>query len=108
MNIDTRKYIRDEVGKCSFCGFCEYVCPTYIVTGNRLYSPRGRINLIKKFLDEGGWGKSLEESIYTCLFCKACESECRSEIKIVDVILKARNLLIESIKVKLSHPSGYP
>ena len=88
--IDT---ISREVAKCSFCGFCEYVCPTYIVTKDRLLSPRGRINTIKNYLENGVWSESKELSIYTCLLCRACEPECPSKISIVETIIKFRFLV---------------
>ena len=37
---------------CVHCGFCNATCPTYLLTGNELEGPRGRIYLIKSVLEE--------------------------------------------------------
>ncbi len=100
-----KRFIEREVSKCSFCGFCEYICPTYQVSIDRIYSPRGRINLIKNLFREGWFNEIVEKSIYTCLLCRACEYECPSNISIVEVIRKTRILLVGGgIKLKSLSP----
>ena len=62
---------------CVHCGFCNATCPTYLLTGNELEGPRGRIYLIKNML-EGRIAPtaSTVEHIDNCLACLACETTC--------------------------------
>ena len=39
---------------CVHCGFCTATCPTYVLLGDERDSPRGRIELIKAMLEDGG------------------------------------------------------
>ncbi|HUZ63536.1 MAG TPA: 4Fe-4S dicluster domain-containing protein, partial [Acetobacteraceae bacterium] len=36
---------------CVHCGFCTATCPTFVLLGDELDSPRGRIYLMKDMLE---------------------------------------------------------
>src|SRR2546428_12268328 len=69
---------------CVHCGFCTATCPTYVLLGDELDSPRGRIYLIKNMLEQDGpnGGKTIStetvKHIDRCLSCLACMTTCPS------------------------------
>jgi glycolate oxidase iron-sulfur subunit len=80
---------KPEIEKCRHYGFCTATCPTYVVLGDELDSPRGRVDLIGKMLEEGG-APSAEtvKHIDRCLSCLACTSTCPTSIdygKLIDI-----------------------
>src|SRR5213075_2689853 len=66
---------------CVHCGFCTATCPTYVLLGDELDSPRGRIYLIKNML-EGSEPIGVEtvKHIDRCLSCLACMTTCPSGV----------------------------
>ena len=66
---------------CVHCGFCTATCPTYLLLGDELDSPRGRIYLIKDML-EGGKAASAEvvRHVDRCLSCLSCMTTCPSGV----------------------------
>ena len=76
---------------CVHCGFCTATCPTYLLRGDELDSPRGRIYLIKDML-EGG--KAANEEVVThidrCLSCLSCMTTCPSGVHYMHLVDHAR------------------
>ncbi|MCC7461146.1 MAG: glycolate oxidase subunit GlcF [Gammaproteobacteria bacterium] len=66
--------------RCVHCGFCTATCPTYLLTGDELDGPRGRIDLIKRLLETGAAGDTTRRHLDRCLYCRACESTCPSGV----------------------------
>jgi FAD/FMN-containing dehydrogenase/Fe-S oxidoreductase len=84
--------------QCNGCGGCRKaeptMCPTFIVTGEEIMSTRGRANAIRAALElrgvKGGdplRAEELEAALSNCLACKACASECPSNVNLA--LLKA-------------------
>jgi len=61
-----------EARRCMWCGFCEFVCPTYNVLRKRQYEPIGRLAMLLK-VNEHGLSSALFISIFSCLLCGACK-----------------------------------
>ncbi len=66
---------------CVHCGFCTATCPTYLLLGDELDSPRGRIYQIKDMLESGlPAPKTVVKHIDRCLSCLSCMTTCPSGV----------------------------
>jgi glycolate oxidase iron-sulfur subunit len=72
---------------CVHCGFCTATCPTYLLLGDELDSPRGRIYLMKEML-EGGKPATPEivKHIDRCLSCLSCMTTCPSGVHYMHLV----------------------
>ena len=66
---------------CVHCGFCTATCPTYLLLGDELDGPRGRIYLIKEMLEGREVTAKTRVHLDRCLTCKSCETTCPSGVK---------------------------
>ncbi|MET0090741.1 MAG: glycolate oxidase subunit GlcF [Candidatus Thiodiazotropha sp.] len=65
---------------CVHCGFCTATCPTYLLLGNELDGPRGRIYQIKQLLEGAQPSDSIQQHLDACLLCRSCETTCPSGV----------------------------
>ncbi len=76
---------------CVHCGFCTATCPTYLLTGDELDSPRGRIYLIKEmFENERSADARTARHIDRCLSCLSCMTTCPSGVHYMHLVDHAR------------------
>jgi glycolate oxidase iron-sulfur subunit len=76
---------------CVHCGFCTATCPTYVLDGNELDSPRGRIYLIKDMLERNQPATAeVTRHIDRCLSCLACMTTCPSGVHYMHLVDHAR------------------
>jgi glycolate oxidase iron-sulfur subunit len=76
---------------CVHCGFCTATCPTYVLLGDELDSPRGRIYLIKDMLEnERPATQEVVKHIDRCLSCLACMTTCPSGVHYMHLVDHAR------------------
>jgi glycolate oxidase iron-sulfur subunit len=76
---------------CVHCGFCTATCPTYVLDGNELDSPRGRIYLIKEMLENDRPATAdVAVHIDRCLSCFACMTTCPSGVNYMHLVNHAR------------------
>ncbi len=82
---------------CVHCGFCTATCPTYLLLGDELDGPRGRIYLIKDML-EGGKPASatVTKHIDRCLSCLSCMTTCPSGVNYMHLVDHARRHIAET------------
>jgi glycolate oxidase iron-sulfur subunit len=73
------------------CGFCLATCPTYVLLGDELDSPRGRIYLMKQMLEEDRPATAQEvKHIDRCLSCLACMTTCPSGVHYMHLVDEGR------------------
>src|SRR3989442_14834167 len=76
---------------CVHCGFCQATCPTYLLLGDELDSPRGRIYLIKDMLEpERPATAEVVKHIDRCLSCLSCMTTCPSGVHYMHLVDHAR------------------
>jgi glycolate oxidase iron-sulfur subunit len=76
---------------CVHCGFCTATCPTYVLDGDELDSPRGRIYLIKDMLEyDRPASREVVKHIDRCLSCLACMTTCPSGVHYMHLVDHAR------------------
>lgn len=82
---------------CVHCGFCTATCPTFVLRGDELDSPRGRIYLIKAML-EGGEPATEEvvRHVDRCLSCLSCMTTCPSGVNYMHLVDHARAYIEQS------------
>ena len=77
--------------KCVHCGFCTATCPTYVLLGDELDSPRGRIYLIKEMLEKDRPPTAeVVKHIDRCLSCLSCMTTCPSGVNYMHLVDQAR------------------
>jgi glycolate oxidase iron-sulfur subunit len=81
----------DILRTCVHCGFCLATCPTYLLLGDELDSPRGRIYLAKEML-EGGRPPTapVVKHLDRCLTCLSCMTTCPSGVHYGHLVARAR------------------
>jgi glycolate oxidase iron-sulfur subunit len=76
---------------CVHCGFCTATCPTYVLLGDELDSPRGRIYLIKQMLEQDRPADAKTTlHIDRCLSCLSCMTTCPSGVHYMHLVDQAR------------------
>ena len=111
-NFTKEKGFASAIEMCNGQGACRKVtsgvmCPSYMVTRDEELSTRGRANalrgLISGQLPNSSWkDKNLFSILYLCLECKACKSECPSNVDMAKLKYEYLNQYYKSNKRPLS------
>ena len=102
--------MEEKISKCNKCGFCQEVCPTYMITKSEANVARGRIRLAH-LVCEGNykWGSEpeIEQHIKSCLLCKACVTNCPSSVATDKIIMAARERINAANGFSFFHKAAY-
>lgn len=83
------------IADCVHCGFCLPTCPTYVLWGEEMDSPRGRIVLMSGGLEEGSeLSPTMATHFDRCLGCMACVTACPSGVR-YDRLIEATRPQVE-------------
>ena len=97
---DPQNYASEKILRaCVHCGFCTATCPTYVLLGDELDSPRGRIYLIKEMLEHDRPAtREVVKHIDRCLSCLACMTTCPSGVHYMHLVDHAREHIEKTYK----------
>jgi len=88
--------------KCVHCGFCNATCPTYLLLGDELDGPRGRIYLMKQVLEGAAVTRKTQQHLDRCLTCRNCETTCPSGVEYGHLVDIGRAI----VEDKVQRPAG--
>ena len=91
------KQAAEILRKCVHCGFCTATCPTYLLLGDELDGPRGRIYLIKQMLEGQAVTEKTRQHLDRCLSCRSCETTCPSGVNYSHLLDIGRKLVEEKL-----------
>ena len=84
---------------CVHCGMCTATCPTFVLLGDELDSPRGRIYLMKDMLESGRPATAeVVKHVDRCLSCLSCMTTCPSGVNYMHLVDHGRRYIAETYR----------
>lgn len=83
---------------CVHCGFCNATCPTYQELRDERDGPRGRIYLMKQFLEGGETTEKTRVHLDRCLICRSCETTCPSGVEYANLLDISRDFMEDQLE----------
>ncbi len=86
---DAAETLMRRIERCNGSGDCRKsnliggtMCPAFKVSGDELMTTRARANVLREVLTRGSLpqSKEVQQVLSSCLACKACKSECPSNV----------------------------
>ncbi|MBI5236891.1 MAG: (Fe-S)-binding protein [Deltaproteobacteria bacterium] len=89
--MDKLELLKDDIERCVRCGTCRSICPVLRVSGREGGSARGKLTLIKAYLDgKVGLDEEYIKAIKECTLCMSCRDSCPNGVRTTDIIQAAR------------------
>ena len=96
---------KELLADCVHCGFCLPACPTYVLWGEEMDSPRGRIYMMAKAAQgEAPLDQNFRTHMDNCLGCMACMTACPSGVQYNKLIEDTR----AQVERNIPRPTGTP
>lgn len=100
---DFIKKYREQILKCSKCGFCQAVCPIYGTTLRPALNARGKMLILKEVMDgEIELDDALIETLFQCTTCANCFENCPSAVNVPEIIKQVRK---DMVHIGSCHPA---
>ncbi len=97
------EHIKEDLYSCLKCAMCQPACPTYKVTRMERHAPRGRVQMVKKYLEgDLSISKGLQEALMSCILCESCAQACPSGVRLDRVFENMRMELHEKLGPKFA------
>ena len=100
---DFERNFREQVLKCSRCGFCQSVCPVFGATLRPAYNARGKMLILKEVMDGTiELNDELIETLFQCTTCASCFKDCPSGVNVPEIIKMVRK---DMVNIGSCHPA---
>jgi Fe-S oxidoreductase len=89
------KRFRDQILRCSRCGFCQAVCPVYGATLRPALNARGKMLILLEVMKgKIDLNDELIETLFQCTHCASCVENCPSEVNVPEIIRQVRKDMV--------------
>ncbi len=100
---DFERKFREDILKCSRCGYCQAVCPAFKATLRPALNARGKMLLLKEVMEEKlELTEDLIETMFQCTTCAGCYENCPSKVNVPEIIKQARK---DMVSLGTCHPA---
>jgi heterodisulfide reductase subunit D len=95
-NYEFENKFRDQILRCSSCGFCRAVCPVFGLTKRPAFNARGKMLILKEVMDGNvPLNDELVETLFQCTTCAACANQCPSGVNPPEIIKQVRKDMVQ-------------
>jgi Fe-S oxidoreductase len=96
MKYEFEEKFRDQILKCSNCGFCQAFCPVFGLTLRPSYNARGKMLVLKEVMEgHVALSEPLIETLFQCTTCASCRVNCPSGVDVPEIIKAVRKDMVD-------------